>query len=127
MKNEKKLSSRGIYERSVSEEDIVKQIVSYLALNRIRVDRIVERIPWGRKTSTPGIPDLMCRIPKGWNGRPEATVFFIEVKKPGGKLRPAQEAWLREADEDGVLAFMAMSSLGVCEVLRSYGIDVISV
>lgn len=112
-------SARGIYERGITEEDIVGQIRTYLEMNGARVNRIVERIPYGRRTSEPGIPDLI-----GWGnwnrlfvdgkeivgfGNFFPTVFFIEVKRPGGKHRPAQEAWIARAREDGILAFFAES------------------
>lgn len=106
-------SARGIWEPEMNEEDVVIQIRAMLELNGARVHRIVERIPWGKTTSTPGMPDLV-----GW--WPASHVhcirraslpihFFIEVKRFGGKLRPAQVAWLNQAQADRVIAFKAES------------------
>jgi len=100
----KSLSARGIYERSLTEEDVLIAIRQYLELNGARVFRVVERIPWGRRQSEPGIPDLFC-----WFKGIEARVAFIEVKKPGGKRSANQINWINQAVEDGVIAFFAES------------------
>src|SRR5512139_2740399 len=128
-------SERNLYERKMTEEDILGVIVQMLELNGARVFRIVERIPWGRKTSTPGIPDLM-----GWFTGPRAVLtgddgkpidepfsfysrhFFIEVKRPGGPRRPAQVAWIEQAQRDGVIAFFAEGWPDVVTELGKYGI-----
>lgn len=61
----KTLSDRGVFERKVSEEDVLQEITIRLRANGARVFRVVERIPWGKTTSTPGIPDLYVVIPTG--------------------------------------------------------------
>lgn len=125
----KKLSDRQLYERTLTEEDVVGQIRSFLELNGARVHRIVERIPWGRKTSTPGIPDIIGWMPRGRSTGNEinpflgsAKSFYIEVKRPGGKRRPAQTTWISDAVNDGVLAFFAESVDDVVNAFASHGI-----
>ena len=61
----KEMSARQIYERSITEEDVISAIRAVLEINGARVHRVVERIPWGRKTSEPGIPDLFLWWPAG--------------------------------------------------------------
>lgn len=122
-------SPRGIFERQITEADVQSQIIAILELNGAHVDVIVERIPWGRKTSTPGLPDLV-----GWWPRAHSfssgvmrccpTVFFIEVKRPGGKLRPAQERWLAAARTDGIIAFKAESIDEMVSEFKKYGVEV---
>lgn len=120
-------SPRGVFEREITEADVQSQIIALLELNGAHVDVIVERIPWGRKTSTPGLPDLV-----GWFYAKPGVVyvdpsprhFFIEVKRPGGKLRPAQAAWLEKAQRDGVIAFKAESVEEMVAEFKKYGVEV---
>lgn len=122
----KQLSPRQIFERSITEEDVFGACRQLLELNGARVHRVVERIPWGRKKSEPGIPDSFGWWPRGFvltemvtsklpgyslSGRmlKEPLPFFIEFKKPGGAHRPAQERWIAQACEDGIIAFFADS------------------
>jgi hypothetical protein len=105
----------------MTEEEILGQIVQMLEVNSVHVDRIVERIPWGRRTSTPGIPDLLCRFRTYDRG---TVVFFIEVKRPGAHRRPAQVDWIRQANEDGVIAFFAEGWPDVVSELSSHGITI---
>lgn len=122
-------SAKKLYEASLTEEHVIRAIVQGLSVNRAKVHRIVERIPWGKKTSTPGIPDLVG----WWPNKHEATrpewytveagrVFFIEVKKPGGQRRPAQIAWIEEAKRDGMIAFFAESWNDVVAEFARHGI-----
>lgn len=124
----KTLSPRALFERSITENDVLGAIRNLLELNGARVHRIVERIPWGKTKSEGGIPDLFgwinsthlcgdgCYVyPRG---------FFIEVKKPGGKLRPAQAAWIQRAQADGVVAFKAESVEEMVSQFKKYGIDI---
>lgn len=129
--------ARKLYQPAQSEEDVLGAIRTLLEANGARVHRIVERIPWGKTTSTPGIPDLM-----GWMKRPvfdiipedyhtfrqrETSIivpFFIEVKRPGGKLRPAQAAWIEQAKADGVIAFKAESVEEMVREFGKYGIEI---
>lgn len=117
----KVLSPRAVFERSLRESDVVGAIINLLELNRARVFKIVERIPWGKTTSTPGLPDLMVIWPNTFGN---AVVTFIEVKRKGGKLRPAQERWLTQAREDGVICFMADSVESMVHEYKKFGITV---
>jgi len=52
--------------------------------------------------SPPGTPDIIVHV--------RGSVFgFLEVKRPGGKLREAQEEWFEQAKADGVLCAVATS------------------
>jgi len=98
-----------------SEEDVIKAIMVYFNLVGVRLHRIVERIPKrdgrGRivgRTSTPGMPDLAGWVrPRILGSNP--VPVYIEAKRPKGKRRPAQEAFIAEAREEGVIAFFAES------------------
>ncbi len=114
-----------IWHPKISEESVLKEIMTRLGWNKIKVWRIAERIPvkgrrWQR-LSTPGLPDLM-----GWicnqtliceSATKKKTVFrglyplpvLIEVKRPGGVHRAAQTQFIEEAKADGCIAFFAES------------------
>lgn len=70
-----------------------------------------------------GLPDIMGWVPVWAMARMQATnvvgacPLFIEVKRPGGKLRPAQEAFLAMARKDGCVAFKADSPAQVAKEL----------
>lgn len=124
---------RGIYEFVLTEENVVNEIMTRLTYAGATVWRLPERIPRLNKSgrrgrlSTPGIPDVT-----GWFAKPTLTHpglvfplhFFIEVKKPGGKRRPAQIAWIEAAQRDRVLAFFAESWENVITEFRNRGIEV---
>lgn len=125
-----KLSDRQIYERSLTENDVLGQIRQLLELNGARVFRVIERIPWGKTKSEGGIPDLF-----GWFTLPKyayvmstgllrPTHFFIEVKRKGGKFRPAQARWLEQAQADGVIAFKADSVEEMVAEFKRFGIEI---
>jgi hypothetical protein len=121
----KQLSPRGIFERSITEEDIAGAMTTLLELNGARVFPIIERIPWGRKTSTPGMPDLygyFYRLPMEHPGLVLPIHWWVEVKRPGGKRRPAQIAWIDERRRDGVIAFFADSVEAMVKGFAEYGI-----
>lgn len=126
----KQLSERGVFERKVSENDVLEEIMIRLSANGARVNRIVERIPWGRTTSTPGIPDLvfwfrpgtMIECPPGIIPVRPPVFGFIEVKKPGGLRRPAQLRWILEAQNDGVIAFFAESWADCVSEFKKHGV-----
>lgn len=123
------LSKRGVYERKVTEEDVILQIRHLLELNGARVHRVVERIPWGRRKSEPGIPDIFGWWPGLCDKREtdcpgNAVQFFIEAKRPGGKHRPAQTAWIESARRDGVIAFFADSVESVVAGFKEFGIQI---
>lgn len=115
----------GIWQSKITEEHVIADIVQCLSLNGASVHRIVERIPWGKRTSTPGMPDLA-----GWFTVPTLEHpglvfplhFWIEAKKPGGKHRPAQIAWIEAAQRDHVIAFFADSREQMVSEFKSRGI-----
>ena len=121
-------SSRGVYERELTEEDVLGQIRQLLELNGARVFRVIERIPWGKTKSEGGIPDLFGWFPEEslkcmeYNNR--VNHFFIEVKRPGGNLRPAQAAWIERAQQDGVICFKADSCEEMVREFGKYGIEI---
>lgn len=128
MSNKKILSPRQVFERSISEEDVFGACRQLLELNGARVHRVVERIPWGKKKSEPGVPDCFGWWPKGdgptgFLPSPWA-YFFIEFKRPGGKHRPAQIRWIEQAREDGVVAFFADSVEAMVKGFAEYGIKI---
>lgn len=124
---------RGIWQPKISEEMVLREIVSRLWYSRIKVWRIRERIP-GRgpgALSTPGIPDLIGWIHQvrcTWDGIKTDNRFaiplFIEVKRPGGVHRIAQERWIAEAKADGCIAFFAESWADVVRELTQFGIKI---
>lgn len=129
--------ARKVYEPSVLEEHVVREIVDRLWLQaRIKMFRVRERqfdAEKYRKTgrwqnlSTPGIPDLI-----GWcslkidvmNGHILATTpLFIECKRPHVNVhRPAQERFIEEAREGGCVAFFAESWGDVVRELGKVGV-----
>jgi len=109
--------AKNLWEPSLLEEHIVAEILTRLGYAGIKAFRVTERIPRrvrGRirgRTSTPGIPDIMgwVRVKHGFNRFESPVPLFVEVKRPGGKIRPAQERFIREAKADGCVAFVAYS------------------
>lgn len=125
----KSFSPRQIFERTLTEEDVLGVCRWLLELNGARVHRVIERIPWGKRTSEKGIPDLFGWWPKShsfYSGvmRCCLTPFWIEIKRPGGKLRPAQAAWLESARADGVVCFVADSVEMMVSEFKKYGIEI---
>lgn len=57
-----------------------------------------------------GTPDILGALPGG-------ILFGIEVKAPGGKVRPAQAAWIERARASGARAAVVFSA---AEALRVY-------
>lgn len=121
-------AARKLYQPKISEENVLREIVDRLWLQgKIKVWRIRERIPDNRKRwqqlSTPGIPDLMgWFVRTDWTPSP-AIPLFIEVKRPGGKRRLAQECFIAEASADGCCAFFAESFHDCVVELKNYGIN----
>jgi hypothetical protein len=121
----KALSERQLFERSITEEHVFNACRALLELNGARVYRIVERIPWGRKKSEPGLPDCLgwwALEKHEWHELHDGRVFFIEFKKPGGKKRPAQIRWIEQARADGVIAFFADSVEAMVKGFAEFGI-----
>lgn len=125
----KRLSERQIFERSITEEDVFGACRQLLELNGARVHRVVERIPWGKKKSEPGIPDTF-----GWfkpfshpylEGSSRPIHFFIEFKRPHkAERRPAQIAWIDSARRDGAIAFFADSVEAMVIGFKEFGIKI---
>lgn len=61
-----------------------------------------------------GVPDRLCMFPGGWT-------VFVEMKAPGGKLRPLQEK--RHEEIKGVmLPVYTIDSLeGIADLVEQYG------
>lgn len=100
-------SSRGVFERKKTEEDILGEIRTFLESRGALVMRHIERVPkcyhcgqW-LGTSEAGIPDLLCVV--GGN------MVFIEVKRPGGHRRPKQVECIARLTRAGIKAFFAES------------------
>lgn len=120
-----KLSDRQIWERSIKEEDVLGAIRQMLEVNGAKVFRVIERIPWGKTASEGGIPDLFGWFPKPTKEHPGLQFplhFFIEVKRPGGRLRPKQAAFIDLAMLDRVIAFKAESWKECLEEFHGRGI-----
>lgn len=64
-----------------------------------------------------GIPDLCCILPGG-------TVFFVEVKAPGGSLSPHQRELIPLIRELGILVVVASDLATVLDALRDSGFPV---
>lgn len=126
-----KLSPRQVFERSITENDILGAIRSILEMNGARVFRAVERVPKCYRcgcylgSSERGLPDLYGYFYKFVIINPGfPTHFFIEVKRKGGKLRPAQAAWIAQAQADGIIAFKADSVEEMVAEFKQRGIVV---
>lgn len=125
---------RKLYQPALSEEHVIAQITGFLSLRGAKVRRIHERIPgktqrgFKYRMSISGIPDLSGWFPpsrlRDGGGSPilVPVQFWIECKRPGGKRRPAQEDFIREAQEDGVIAFFAESVEDVISEFEKRGI-----
>lgn len=119
----------GKFQPVLKEQHVLRDIVERLWLQaRIKVWQI--NCPVGGKVrpNVPGIPDLVGWIPAkpfSMENDPRdhfARALFIEVKRPRGVRRPAQERFIQEACEGGCVAFFAESWADVCEVLKRHGV-----
>lgn len=106
------------------EEGVVLACTQLLQLNGARVHRVVERIPWGKRKSEAGIPDLF-----GWFSPPgigmakgKPVHFYLEVKAPGKKLRKAQVDWITLALADNVIVLWADSVEAMVTNFGNFGI-----
>lgn len=70
--------------RRVSEKRVQREVVKVLQLHQYVVDDFSQP---RASMQTPGIPDLRAR------NAARRIRFWVEVKRPGGRLSPAQEAW----------------------------------
>ena len=117
-------SARGIFERSIREEDVLGACRQFLELNGARVFRAVERVPkcyrchaW-MGSSEAGTPDLSGYFYKG-----AITPFWIEIKRPKGKLRPAQITRIEQIQADQAMAFFADSVETMVQEFKKRGIN----
>jgi hypothetical protein len=124
---------RGVWQPRISEEIILKEIVARLWLQaKIKVWRI--NCPVGGKVrpNEPGIPDLVGYIPSTLeyyapDGKKNLAIpLYIEVKRPGGARRPAQERFIAEAKAAGCAAFFSESWLDVVRELYPFGLKLSS-
>lgn len=137
-----KVRGNAAYQPKLKEEHVVREIIQRLGYCKIKVRRVKERIPEGGGKEGPkrfrggpsesGIPDLIGYVPSKVMVEhnvaadfmeEEAPGVFIEVKRPGGDRRPAQEAFIAEAAADGCIAFFAESWEDVVKGFAAHGID----
>lgn len=57
------------------------------------------------KANPAGTPDILAVLPPR-GGSPGGRLVGVEVKLPGGRLRPAQRAWMDNASAAGVLCLV---------------------
>lgn len=122
-------SERGVYERVLTEEDVLGQIRQYLEILGARVFRAVERVPKCYRcgqwlgASEPGTPDL-----SGYFYRDGFVPYWFEIKRPKRKgsakarIRPAQQARIDQIRADGGCAAIVDSVEQVQEELAKHGI-----
>jgi hypothetical protein len=119
---------RKLYEPVLLEEHVLKEIVERLWLQaKIKVWRINCAVGGKVRPNEPGIPDLIGWVPDPAPRHlpgPQGLAFplFIEVKRPGGARRAAQERFIEEARSGGCIAFFAESWTDVIRELYPFGI-----
>ncbi len=108
---------RGVWQPRLSEEMVLKEVVERLWLQaRIKVWRIRERIPGAGRLSTAGLPDLVGAAPGG-------TAIFLEIKRPRGVHRPAQELFINEVKGLGAIAGFCHSWDDAVALFGEHGIN----
>lgn len=122
----------GKFQPVLTEEHVLKEIVTRLWLEaKIRVARINCPVKGKVRPNEPGIPDLIGWLPNTMNCEIKfsptrrfltAVPLYIEVKRPGGVRRPAQELFIADARKDGCVAFFAESWTDVLRELYEAGI-----
>lgn len=73
---------------------------------------------WAPKFISPGVsgvPDRIVLLPGG-------KIFFAELKRPGARARPLQQAIHRKLQDLGFAVYVIDSKEQVKEVLKSYGV-----
>ena len=119
----KSLSPRQIFERSITEEDVISAGRALLEFNGASFHRVRERIPWGKTTSEPGIPDTFFSWPEPHPYAVYGTCWW-EAKRPGKKATEIQKAWLDRAFHEGQVAFEADSVEAMVKALAFFGIEI---
>lgn len=119
-------AQRGLYEPVLLEAHVVREIIDRLWLQaNIKVWQINCPVGGKVKPNVSGIPDLMGWVsvypPEGFDNKMPIPLY-IEVKRPGGARRPAQERFIDEARLGGCCAFFAESWADVVKNLSEVGI-----
>jgi len=86
-----------------TENQIAQQVVDYLRLHGWRVHRLEAdlRGPKARpKREDAGTPDYIAIRQRGGPGS-SYEVWYLEVKRPGARLRRSQEIWIADSRERG--------------------------
>lgn len=121
----KTFSPRAVFERSITEEDVLGSCRTLLELNGARVFRAIERVPKCYRcgcwlgSSERGTPDI-----SGYFYRPTLVPFWLEMKRPKGKHRPAQIARIEQIREDKGIAFFCDSVEAMVAGFKEYGITI---
>jgi hypothetical protein len=97
------------YKPKIAESDVAKACVQILALRGWKVMRLpvgLFKTLDGRHTSIgePGIPDYVAL-------HPDHPGFFLEVKRPGGKLSKVQEIKIEQLQQGYRLAVAVIDSV----------------
>jgi hypothetical protein len=111
--------------KGAREKDVLKACLDYLKLRGIPAVRVNGggmyasgpggRTRYVRFTSAPGCADILAVLPPG--GR----FAGIEVKGPGGKLTPAQEAFAAAVRKAGGVSLVVHSVSELVEELERLG------
>lgn len=118
--------ARNIWQPALTEEHVVLEIMQRIGFEGISIWRI--NCPVGGKVrpNVPGIPDLIGYVSavNGTTGIRQSTIpLYIEVKRPGGARRPAQELFIAKAKADGCCAFFAESWSDCVKEFKAIGIE----
>lgn len=105
------------------ENEVAAQIIDYLRLHGWRVHRLEAdlRGPRARvKREEIGTPDYIAIRQRGGPG---CDVAYIEVKRPGGRLRRSQQIWIDDARKRGWMVVVAsgigdLAGLPGCDARR---------
>ena len=139
--------AKKMFEREITEKDIVAEIIARLGFAKIPVFIVRENLPTGYRMSDPGIPDLHGRVPKGYVRKGIQVEFmsysvaqpvYVEVKRPGEMAKyhaggyrskpkrestfQRQEYFINQARADGCIACFAESWNDVCDEFEQHGI-----
>jgi hypothetical protein len=125
VKSWRRPSARGAAVLRLSERDIEKQLVDYLRLHGWHVHRL-EADLWRSKRASAreevGTPDFICLRRASWYEEDRSVrAFYLEVKRPGGKLRPSQEFWIGYARARGWCVIVADSLDSLITQMRVTG------
>ena len=113
-----------------SEAEVLRQCLDLLTLLRVKHYRnntgavAVAATATSRRRyvrfGVPGMPDVVAVGPRG--GRHAGKFIGIEVKAPGGRLRPEQAAVIDNLRADEALAFVVRSAAELHEALTKEGV-----